>query len=119
MVPVLRALRARQAEQKLAAGGVRGPGIRAGRRAWSATPPRHAVGLVDNAVKASGLRRIRLHDTRHTVAALMLQAGVPVLVVSQFLGHSSVAITLDVYGHLMPGQSEDAFGALSAVLFGT
>ena len=49
----------------------------------------------------------------------MLQAGVPVLVVSQFLGHSSVAITLDVYGHLMPGQSEDAFGALSAVLFGT
>jgi len=43
------------------------------------------------------------HDLRHTFASLMLLAGVHVKVVSEMLGHSSVAFTLDVYSHVIPG----------------
>jgi len=69
-------------------------------------------------VHASGLPRIRLHDTRHTAASLMLAAGVPVKVVSEMLGHSSPTITLSIYAHVMPGMAEEAGAALSASLLG-
>lgn len=48
----------------------------------------------DVAVKRAGLPRIRLHDTRHTAASLMLAAGTPVKAVSDLLGHASPTITL-------------------------
>ncbi len=50
-------------------------------------------------VSRSGLGHLRLHDLRHTTATLALAAGVPVLDVSEMLGHSSAAVTLSVYGH--------------------
>ncbi len=46
---------------------------------------------------------MRLHDLRHTHATLMLSQGVHPKVVSERLGHSSVAITLDTYSHVLPG----------------
>jgi hypothetical protein len=49
----------------------------------------------------SGLPKIRFHDLRHTAASLMLNHGIPVLIVSKRLGHSKPSITLDVYGHLL------------------
>jgi integrase len=70
-------------------------------------------------VKAAELPRIRLHDTRHTAASLMLAAsGVPTKVVSELLGHSSPTITLSIYAHVIPGMAEDAGAALSASLLG-
>jgi len=51
---------------------------------------------------------IRLHDLRHTHATILLQAGVPVHVVSQRLGHASPTVTLSVYAHVMPGNQRDA-----------
>jgi integrase len=48
------------------------------------------------------------HTLRHTNATLLLQAGVPVRVVSQRLGHKKVEITLGIYAHALPGQDEDA-----------
>jgi integrase len=51
---------------------------------------------------------IRLHDTRHTHATIMLLNGVPVHVVSQRLGHASPMVTLTVYAHVMPGNQRDA-----------
>lgn len=65
-----------------------------------------------------GLRRIRLHDTRHTAASLMLASGTPVKVVSEMLGHASPTVTLAVYAHTMPGMAEEAGAALSASLLG-
>ncbi len=65
-----------------------------------------------------GLRRIRLHDTRHTAASLMLAAGTPVKVVSDMLGHSSPTITLSIYAHVLPGMAEEAGERLSALLLG-
>jgi integrase len=59
-------------------------------------------------LKASGLPKIRFHDLRHTAASLMLNHGIPVLIVSKRLGHSKPSITLDVYGHLIPSKQEEA-----------
>jgi len=55
----------------------------------------------------SGLREIRFHDLRHTAASLMLNHGIPPLIVSKRLGHSKVSITLDTYGHLLPGMQQE------------
>ena len=51
---------------------------------------------------------IRFHDLRHTHATLMLKAGVHPKIVQERLGHSSVAFTMDVYSHVVPGLQENA-----------
>jgi integrase len=51
-------------------------------------------------LRQAGLPKIRFHDLRHTAASLMLNNGVPVLVVSKMLGHSKPSITMDIHGHL-------------------
>ena len=68
------------------------------------------------AVDAAGLPKIRLHDMRHTAASLALAMGIHPKVVSERLGHSSVAITLDTYSHLTPGLQEDAADRLGEIL---
>lgn len=60
--------------------------------------------------------RIRFHDLRHSHATHLLAAGVNVKVVSERLGHASVAFTLDVYSHVMPGQQADAAAAVAALV---
>jgi integrase len=59
------------------------------------------------AMKAK-VKVIRFHDARHTHASLMLQQGVPLKVVSERLGHSSMSVTADVYAHIIPGMQENA-----------
>ena len=49
---------------------------------------------------------LRIHDLRHTCASLAIQAGADVKVLQRMLGHASAAVTLDRYGHLLPGQAE-------------
>jgi integrase len=61
---------------------------------------------------------ITLHGLRHTFATNALQAGVPIKVVSERLGHSSVAFTLAQYVHVMKGTDKDA-AALMGALFTT
>ena len=56
----------------------------------------------------AGLPKIRFHDLRHTAASLLLNNGIPVIVVSNILGHSKPSITLDIYGHLFPVMQEEA-----------
>lgn len=69
-------------------------------------------------VASSGAPRIRLHDLRHTHATLLLQAGVPAKVVSERLGHATVAFTMQVYAHVMPGMQADAAAAFGDLVFG-
>lgn len=61
---------------------------------------------------------VRLHDLRHTAASLMLAAGVPLKVVSEALGHSSIAITADVYSHVTPDLRREAADALDRAFGG-
>ena len=58
-------------------------------------------------IMAAGLPNIRFHDLRHTSASLMLNYGVPVIIVSRRLGHAKPSITLDVYGHLIPTMQDE------------
>jgi integrase len=67
-------------------------------------------------LQAAGLPPIRLHDLRHTAATLLLLQNVPVKVVSEMLGHSSVAITLDRYSHVLPSMQRDAAAAMERLL---
>ncbi|MGH2846739.1 MAG: tyrosine-type recombinase/integrase, partial [Thermoleophilaceae bacterium] len=61
-------------------------------------------------------RRRHNHECRHTFASLMIAAGVNAKALSTFLGHASVTITLDRYGHLFPGSEKEAAGLLDAYL---
>jgi integrase len=61
---------------------------------------------------------IRLHDTRHIAASLMLAAGEAPKVVAELLGHYSPTITVNVYQHLMPGMGEAAATRLTGLLGG-
>ena len=69
-------------------------------------------------IKTSGVRRIKFHGLRHTCATLLLQAGQPVHVVAERLGHKKVEITLNIYAHVLPDMQQDAARSLSALLYG-
>ena len=69
-------------------------------------------------VKKTGLPQINLHDIRHTHATLALAAGVHPKVVSDRLGHATVAITLDIYSHVIPALSEEAAATVAALVMG-
>lgn len=61
---------------------------------------------------------LRLYDLRHTAATHALQAGVPVKVVSEMLGHASAVITLDTYSHVLPNMQDEAAARMEALLLG-
>jgi integrase len=54
-------------------------------------------------IEKAGLRRIRFHDLRHTFGSLLIQQGASLAYVKDEMGHSSIQITVDTYGHLVPG----------------
>jgi len=60
--------------------------------------------------------RLRLHQARHTYASFMIAAGVNAKALSTFMGHSSIKVTYDLYGHLMPGAEAEAAALLDAFL---
>jgi integrase len=77
-----------------------------------------AVGWYGRLLKRAGLPSIRFHDLRHTAATLLLARGVNVKVVSELLGHSSVAVTLSLYGHVLPHMQREAAVAMDQALRG-
>jgi len=66
--------------------------------------------------KRAGLQGVRFHDLRHTFASLMLLNGVAPKIISEALGHASVAFTMDVYSHILPGMQEEAMALLDRIL---
>lgn len=64
-------------------------------------------------VKAAPIPHLRFHDLRHSHATQLLRAGVHFKIVSERLGHASVAITLDRYSHVLPGMDRQALEALT------
>ena len=64
----------------------------------------------------AGIRKIRLHDLRHTFGSLLLQSGASIVYVKEQMGHSSIQVTVDTYGHLIPGANVCFVDRLDAVL---
>ena len=64
-------------------------------------------------LRRAEVRLIRIHDLRHTYASLLLLAGEPMLYVKEQLGHSTVQVTVDFYGHIRPGLNRGAFNRLA------
>jgi len=65
---------------------------------------------------AAGLPRIRLHDVRHSYATAALKAGIPAKVISERLGHSTAAFTLQTYTHVIPGMDQDAADTVAKLI---
>lgn len=116
-VKVLRAHRARQAAEVLALGpGWTESGLVFTSSVGTVVEPRNLSRLFDRLIAAAGVRRIRFHDLRHTCASLLLAQGVPPRVVMDVLGHSQMAITMDLYSHVMPTALREAADAIDRAL---
>jgi integrase len=119
VVKMLKSRKAAQAKDRLAAG-----------EAWEETgyvfttqlgtplDPRNIQRDFQTICTKAGIGKWHPHELRHSAASLMLAAGVPIQVVSDVLGHSSIRMTADVYGHVLQPQREEAAAALAGVLFG-
>jgi len=66
-------------------------------------PDNIAARYMEPALEKAGLRRFRFHDLRHTFGSLLIQDGASLAYVKDQMGHSSIQITVDTYGHLIPG----------------
>lgn len=71
------------------------------------------------ATKKAGLDGLRVHDLRHTHAAILISAGRPMMAISRRLGHSSVAVTDVIYGHLREEADDGILSAIESALSGT
>jgi integrase len=113
-VPIAKVLREHLIAHRLRMG--RATGLAFGQ---TADEPHHKAWYRDRARKAweaANMPPIGLHECRHTFASLMIAAGVNAKALSTYMGHASVAITLDRYGHLMPGNENEAATMLDAYL---
>ena len=66
-------------------------------------------------LQLAGLRQIRLHDLCHTMASLLIQNGASLVYVKEQLGHSSIRVTVDIYGHLAPGANRHEMNRLPSL----
>jgi integrase len=113
-VPIARALREPLAEHLIQLG--RRHGLIFGRDAEKPLNPKVLRRRADDAWETAGLERITLHECRHTFASLMIAAGVNAKALSTYMGHASIEITFNRYGHLMPGNEDEAGERLDAYL---
>lgn len=119
-VKALRSHRAQQATERLAWGEAYDDNdLVFPREDGRPTHPDRFTQMFERASASCSLPRIRLHDLRHTYATLSLQAGVHPKVVSERLGHATVAFTLDVYSHAVPAMEEKAAQDVADLIFGT
>lgn len=114
----LRRHRARQLEERLAAGaGWRDDDLVFCTPFGGAICGNHLSGRdFQTLLKRANLPRIRFHDLRHTCATLLLRRGIHPKVVSELLGHSTIAMTLDRYSHVLPDMQQAAMDAMDGLL---
>jgi integrase len=73
-------------------------------------------GLFVRQARRAGLPPIRLHDLRHSVASILLARDVHPKVVSEMLGHATIALTLDTYSHVIPSLQQEAASVVAAAV---
>lgn len=79
--------------------------------------PRNDHRAFQRLLTRAGLRRVRLHDLRHTAASLMLQLGVHPRVVMEILGHSQISLTMNTYSHVVPESVRQATDTVEEALW--
>jgi integrase len=94
----------------------RSAGLVFGRDGETPFDPGKLTGRADEEWTDAGLTRITLHACRHTFASYMIAAGVNAKALSTYMGHANISITLDLYGHLMPGNEGEAAKLLDLYL---
>jgi integrase len=114
-VPLTRPLRALFVAHRLRSGGGE-DGLVFGRSGGRAINTEAMARRARTAWRERQLAPIGLHECRHTYAAFMIAAGVNAKALSAYMGHSSITMTLDRYGHLMPGHEGEASGMLADYL---
>ena len=82
---------------------------------WNHVNVRHAF---ERVLREATLPRIRIHDLRHTAATLLLERGVHPKIVSEMLGHSTIAITLDTYSHVTTSLQQAAAHMMDEIING-
>jgi integrase len=118
-VMAMRVWRARQAQEKLLLGtAYQDAGLVFCHPDGRPFHPKRFSREFDRRLTRFGLRRIRLHDLRHTWATLALQAGIDVKVVAERLGHSSPTITWAIYQHVTPAMQSGAAEKVAGLIFG-
>lgn len=78
-------------------------------------PPTSIDRILTKAAAAAGVKRIRIHDLRHSCASLLIHKGVSIVAVSRHLGHSTVEQTLNTYSHMMPDDKTMILRTLGGV----
>jgi len=119
LVPLLRRHRARQAQERLTAGA--GWNDALGGLLFT-TPLGHPIEPKDvqaefkATLTAAELPDMRLHDLRHAAATFLIAQGLPLRLVMEVLGHSTIALTANTYGHIERGMMADAAARMDALL---
>ena len=106
-VQALQAHRVEQMKERMQLGLGRNDGLVFTRFDGEAVNPRNFSKEFSRIVTAAGVKRVTFHGLRHTHITHLLAAGEHVKVVSERAGHASVAITLEIYGHVIPGMQQD------------
>lgn len=115
----LRQHRARQAQARMPAGSLwRDHGLIFVTELGAPLDPDNFSHAFSALCERAGLGRWHPHELRHSGASLMLAQGTPLHVVSEILGHASIVIPKDVYGHLVEGDKRSAAELMSQALFG-
>ncbi len=112
-VPIPSILRGHLVEQRIRTHDPEGRVFGTGSQPFSPTRVRVRASKAWTAAK---LASITLHEARHTFASLMIAAGVNAKALSTYMGHANISITLDLYGHLLPGSEDEAAAMLDAFL---
>jgi integrase len=116
-VETLRAHRCRQEDEQRAAVGVwRDEGLVFTTEIGTPLEPRNVLRRFEVLAERAGLRGVTLHTLRHSAASFLLAAGTHTKVVQEHLGHSSYAITADIYSHVGPAQQRQAADRLDEAL---
>jgi integrase len=113
-VPIVAALRDLLVEHKLVTR--RDVGFIFGSSATQPFTPTAVRKRALTAWRRAGLDPIGLHECRHTFASLLIAAGVNAKAITTYLGHTSIQTTFDLYGHLMPGNEDEAVALVDAYL---
>jgi integrase len=113
-VPIVAALRDLLVEHKLVTR--RDAGLVFGSSARQPFTPTAVRKRALTAWRRAGLEPIGLHECRHTFASLLIAAGVNAKAITTYLGHASIQTTFDLYGHLMPGNEDEAVSLVDAYL---